>query len=583
MIARYWHTLRHMQPRQLAWRMSYRFERATGLRRVPPVPAKAPVFDAHALAGLEDYVRARAKQQHPAQVMAKGDALRQKRFEFTGLETRAAETMPWKDAGKPRLWRYHLHGFAWLRQFAEAHTLAPNPQDPVMGLKWIHDWIEHNPAPAEVAWDAFCVASRLINWALAESIFRWNDERMRKSYLQQLSWLLAHLEYDLRGNHLLKNATSLYVAGALLNNETKSKGYELLEEQVREQVLEDGGHFERSPMYHLLVMEDLLAAFCVTTKAPTWLKDALQRMAAWAVATAHPDGDIALFGDSALGEAPLPGAMARLAQAVGVPAAKPLEEDGVAALAKSGFYVVRWKQGALIVKTSGPEPAYLPAHSHADPFSYELSIQEQRFVVDTGVHGYAESPWRAYCRSGRAHNIALVDGREPMDAWSTFRVGRRYATQVISWVTPRRGGANLQGKHDGFAPFSLSRAIHADGNGAVWVRDVVEGKGGSPALESRIHLHPEVKITEHAQGYALRRGNAILWLLPGEGTRARFLAPTHEPAEGWYFERFGLGIASTCFILSPTRSDGRELSYTLVEAKDFEAAHKAAVQLGTHD
>jgi uncharacterized heparinase superfamily protein len=582
MIARYWHTLRHTQPRQLAWRISYRFEQATGLRRVPAMPEKPLTFDVHAIAGLEDYMRARAKQQPATALLLKAEALRQRRFRFIGLEAQAQDKLPWKDTSYPRLWRYQLHSFAWLRQWAEASLISPNGADRATVLKWLHDWIEQNPVPADVAWDAFCVSSRLINWALAEAVFRLDDEVIRKSYSQQLAWLSTHLEYDLRGNHLLKNAAAIYVAGAVLNSEAKSQGHNLLEEQVREQVLPDGGHIERSPMYQLLVMEDLLAACAVTAKSPAWLKDALQKMAAWSVATAHPDGDIPLFGDSALGESLSPGPMARLTQELGIPPLPSLERDGVAALSKSGYYVVRWKAGALIVKTAGPEPAYLPAHSHADPFSYELSVENLRFVVDAGVHGYAESPWRAYCRSARAHNIATVDGREPMDAWKAFRVGRRYRTAITSWVVPRRGGANLAGRHNGYAPFSVLRAIHADGAGAVWVRDTLEGRGEA-VLESRVHLHPDVRITEQGIGYALRRGDALVWFIPGDESRVRIATPTNEPPEGWYFDRFGEGMASSCIVLSPSRSEGRQISYALVQARDMEGARRAALQLMAND
>ena len=38
----------------------------------------------------------------------------------------------------------------------------------------------------------------------------------------------------------------------------QQKGMKILALEVKEQILSDGGHFERSPMYHALVLEDML-------------------------------------------------------------------------------------------------------------------------------------------------------------------------------------------------------------------------------------------------------------------------------------------------------------------------------------
>ena len=37
-----------------------------------------------------------------------------------------------------------------------------------------------------------------------------------------------------------------------------SKGLNIIKNELSEQILDDGGHFERSPMYHALLLEDLL-------------------------------------------------------------------------------------------------------------------------------------------------------------------------------------------------------------------------------------------------------------------------------------------------------------------------------------
>ena len=53
-----------------------------------------------------------------------------------------------------------------------------------------------------------------------------------------------------------------YFGGACFNGSEANgwlhKGLDILAEQLAEQILSDGGHFERSPMYHAIILEDML-------------------------------------------------------------------------------------------------------------------------------------------------------------------------------------------------------------------------------------------------------------------------------------------------------------------------------------
>ena len=66
----------------------------------------------------------------------------------------------------------------------------------------------------------------------------------------------------------------------------------------------------------------------------------------------------------------------------------------------------------LIVDGGPVGPDYLPAHAHADIFSFELSLEGQRFVVDAGVFEYAAGEWRDFARSTAAHNTMTLDDRD---------------------------------------------------------------------------------------------------------------------------------------------------------------------------
>ena len=62
--------------------------------------------------------------------------------------------------------------------------------------------------------------------------------------------------------HLFANAKALVFAGLFFEGNEGRKwlntGLKILEKELREQILEDGGQFELSPMYHALAVEDLL-------------------------------------------------------------------------------------------------------------------------------------------------------------------------------------------------------------------------------------------------------------------------------------------------------------------------------------
>ena len=71
-------------------------------------------------------------------------------------------------------------------------------------------------------------------------------------------FLRRHLEFDVGGNHLIKNLKALAGLAVLFGDErTLDRTLNLLSRQLAVQVLPDGGHFERAPAYHCQVLADL--------------------------------------------------------------------------------------------------------------------------------------------------------------------------------------------------------------------------------------------------------------------------------------------------------------------------------------
>ncbi len=82
----------------------------------------------------------------------------------------------------------------------------------------------------------------------------------------------------------------------------------LLQRELRQQVLGDGGHEERSASYHLLMLDrlaELARALQATTRdQPRWLMEAIEAMAHWAELIRLETGAAPRFNDSAADAAP---------------------------------------------------------------------------------------------------------------------------------------------------------------------------------------------------------------------------------------------------------------------------------------
>ena len=331
-------------------------------------------------------------------------------------------------------------------------------------------------------------------------------QRLLASLRIQVLSLESRLERELLANHLLKNAKALIFAGAWLDAPESARwralGEALLREQMSEQILPDGGHIERSPMYHAWILDHMLDINNLFESSPPEnpgcsleVSRCIKHMAGYMNQILHPDGEIPLLNDSQLG--------------VTRPAAAILEEAGmvveledrgsatqVRVLRDTGYGVLReHKSKSFLVFDCGAlGPDYQPGHGHSDVLSYELSMQGQRVIVDTGVSSYEPGPERHYERSTAAHNTIRVDGEEQAEIWASFRVGRRPSVSPI-----RHGTASslqfLQGTHYGYRHLGVSHSravVHLD-SGSWVIVDRLRGRG-THKLESFIHFHPTIAV-----------------------------------------------------------------------------------------
>lgn len=443
----------------------------------------------------------------------------------------------WTDPARTALWRYHLHYFDDLRSSGAFDRVGWNDA-------LIARWIDENGHGSAPAWDAYPTSLRIVNWVRWSRIHGLSSAAVQ-SLAEQARHLRANLEWHLLGNHLFANAKALVFAGSAFEGreaeEWLGKGLSLLRRELREQVLADGGHFERSPMYHALVLEDVLdlvalvrstpGAFARPEETEEWLGQIADRMGDWLARMSHPDGDISLFNDAAMGQAPGPAALRDYALRLGRrrPAAP---ADGVTHLAESGY--VRIGAGAAVALLDVGEigPDHLPGHAHADTLSFELSLDGRRLVVDSGTSRYEPGPERLAQRSTAAHNTIEVDGESSSEVWSSFRVARR-ARPLGLTIEEQPGRISVRCGHDGYRRLRgrvdhvRTWTLHENG---LELGDLLTGS--FDAAVARLHLHPEVDARSHAGGVRLVAPGMRAALAQADGASLVPTPGTWHPAFG---------------------------------------------------
>lgn len=435
-VGRYWRTVRHLRPSQLAALMG-RGRRGGSPDVSPPPPWRTP-RRAWQLRGWR-----------PISLVGPT------RLRVLGVEDDLDGADGWASPARERLWQYTAHYFDDL-----------TATDAIARRGWheglIARWVARETPGRGDGWDPYPISMRVTNWVCRHLADPLLTSTAHHSLAVQVRWLADHLEWHLLGNHLWANAKALVVAGTACEGAEADRwrrlGTTVLRDALATQILDDGGHEERSPMYHALLLEDVLDLLQVDDVFPgvmeAGLREALHRVAApmlrWLTVMSHPDGAVTFFNDAALGvAAPVP-VLAAEAARLGVQAAsapRPIEH-----LDASGYVRLTVPRAVVWCDVAPVGPDHQPGHAHADTLSFELSVDEARVLVNGGTSTYAVGAQRAHERATRSHNTVEVDGENSSEVWAAFRVGRR--ARVHDVATGIDGDRVwCRGSHDGYRRF----------------------------------------------------------------------------------------------------------------------------------
>ncbi len=470
---RLYNTVKYLKLKQVVWRLIYLLPRLRAPQTSSPKTNSIPFINITKQGITKDY-------DH-----------------FTFLsEVNQLSLVGWDNPSQSKLWRYNLHYFDCLNQI-ELKNEGVELQNNI-----ISKWIRENPFGKGTGWEPYPTSLRIINWIKWHFKTNILSAEAKLSLWNQVNWLAGRPEYHLLGNHLFINAKALLFACVIFRlNEHSAiyrKALKILKEELSEQFLEDGAHFELSPMYHALAMEDLLDLYQLKSTLPPnfpgqEIEEKFLNGMNWLHYMSYSNGELAHFNDCANDIAPTLSELKELGQKVGLKGA--LNSDIKFNYFKnSGFVVFKNETVHLIADIGEIGPDYLPGHAHADSLSFELAIKGKRLIVNSGTGEYGLSDERLRQRGTSAHSTIELDSKNSSEVWSGFRVAQRARVTDVEIIDEDKK-LEFSAVHDGYKRIA-SKPLHKrkwkvnDGNLEI----VDEVTGSQNCVQLRYYLHPDIQI-----------------------------------------------------------------------------------------
>jgi len=405
-------------------------------------------------------------------------------FNFLNLTHQFAKSIDWDYQEHGKLWNYNLQYFNYLHQ--------DNITDQVK-QDWLNDigeWLKDGRLRLE----PYPVSLRVMNSIRYFAINNIQNGGLLNQTYAQLNYLADNLEFHIMGNHLLENAFALFMGGHVFQKvDWQKKAKDILYRELNEQVLNDGGHFELSPMYHQIILFRVLELTDWYSKFQdpdtaflNFIKEKAKRMLGWLQIITFKNGDIPHYNDSTIDIAFTSQVLFAFAQQLC------FTEPIVIPLRESGYRKFSNEIYECVLDAGSIAATYQSGHTHADTFSFILYYHHSPFIVDVGTSTYEKGDRRNYERSTKAHNTVEIANENQFEVWGGFRVGRRASVNIINETD-----SSITASHDGYK--NLFNAIHERSfylrPESVRIIDVIHNSK-TVSAKSYLHFHPDCKVEE---------------------------------------------------------------------------------------
>lgn len=349
----------------------------------------------------------------------------------------------------------------WL---GEAYLLtgkAQYAQEIINEIRW---WIEDNPLMYTVNWKcSMDVAFRAVNWIFALNMIKayegYDDsfaKTIERSLWQHGFFIKNNLEKSVpySNNHYTSDLVGLLYIGQLFNDSRRGKGWKRkakkeLEKEILTQVLPSGVHYEKSVSYHRMMTEMLSYPIYMLERMgesfPKEVKARIMAMYAYVSNYTKPNGLSPLIADNDDGRF-LPFVPRDFGYHNYLNNEQSLENKIISVDLKPKFCckrqgnnlykdaniaIIREKNNYLFINGGGysrvtkNKQQFINSHTHNDALSFELVVEGQDVIVDSGTYLYtSDIKMRNAFRSTAKHNTVVVDGEEQNEFVDAFSLRR---------------------------------------------------------------------------------------------------------------------------------------------------------------
>jgi len=437
------------------------------------------------------------------------------RFAFAGKVVICDRRSPFEMTPPSDEWATTLLGFVWLRHLRAADSTITRSN----ARSLIDEWINVQGGWHPVGWRPDILSRRLICWlSQAPFVLQDADARFYRRFIRSLSRQAAYLRSSLNesreGLPRLQAVIALNYATLCMQGQSGHlrANVRRLTEELRKQILPDGGHISRNPgtlielLADLLPLRQLFAARQL--QAPQALNNAIDRIMPMLRFFRHGDGNFAQF--NGMGPTPVDLLATVLAydDARGTP---------VANAPHSGYQRIDAGQTALLMDTGKPPPLELSQEAHAGCLAFELSWKQHRLVVNCGLPSINKENWRQVARATPAHSTVTLNERSSCRFVESLSIRRLFGgAPIISGphnvrIEREPGGTTLRASHDGYVRdggIFHTRAVQVSEDGrSLDGEDIFTPSEGESFHENatdefaiRFHLHPTIKASRLADG-----------------------------------------------------------------------------------
>lgn len=391
--------------------------------------------------------------------------------------------------------RWQLHRHKWFTPMGKAYHLTG---DEKYAKEWVFqymDWIKKNPLlvverkdrpnlndeqrkeleNVRFAWRPLEVSNRLQDQTDQFMYFiasKYFTPEFLTEFLVNYHKHAEHIlqNYSDKGNHLLFEAQRMITGGAFFPEfkdaeKWRKSGIDILNDEIKVQVFEDGFQFELDPHYHLAAINIFYKAIQIAdangfrNEFPKSYLDTVEKMIMAVINYLHPNYQNPMFSDAKLDSKKEMINNFKKWQPVfpNNPYIEYWATDGESGklpsylsnyLPTSGFFFFRngWKENATFMVLKAGPPAFW--HNQPDNGTFELSINGRNFFPDAGSYVYGGDSEvekeRNWFRQTSVHKTLTLDNKdiETTDSKCLLWDIKNKKQQVL--VVENQGYANLE-------------------------------------------------------------------------------------------------------------------------------------------